>query len=546
MTRPDPTEARDHFEAWRARVQQNSFEADTHLQSILAHYGRDGLSEQLHPFGALCANELDALIRENNRDENLPRLSRYDGLGNRVEEVDFHPTYHAIGRMLYGTGVMSLYGSPGHELESLAYIYLFAQNGEGGHACPCACTAGLIKILQADEGDHLEWLVKLLTPDYDNHFHGSQFLTEVQGGSDVGSNAAVARPAEDGTWRITGEKWFCSAIDADLFLLTARPEGAPGGTRGLRAYAVPRRLSDGTVNAFTVRRLKYKLGTRSMASAEVDFEGAVAVPVGDFHDVVAIVLNTSRLYNAVSSAAMMQRAWREADAFARSREAFGRPILGFPNVVRTLARLRTEAYAARGLTFFIAELSDRIATGRATDTERGAWRMLVNLNKYWTSHVGTDCARDAIEVLGGNGTIEEFTVLPRLLRDSIVCEAWEGSHNVLCAQVLRDSRRLGLHRAMFAVLEGLSGEHPRLTRAAERWEALLAAPEARGDGLIRDVADELRSVAQALALRAEAAHEGSDPLLPVVVEHLLETTRPDYDPMADEGLMDRVSVLASR
>ncbi|MBW1881134.1 MAG: acyl-CoA dehydrogenase family protein [Deltaproteobacteria bacterium] len=544
MTRPDPTEARDHLTAWRAQVEQNSFEVDAHLQSLLTHYGREGLSERLHPFGALCATELDALIRENNRDENLPRLARYDDLGNRVEAVDFHPTYHAIGRLLYGTGLMALYGTPGHELESLAYLYLFAQNGEGGHACPCACTAGLIKILQADEGDHAEWLGKLLTPDYDHHFHGSQFLTEVQGGSDVGSNAAVARSAGDGTWRITGEKWFCSVIDADLFLLTARPEGAPDGTRGLQAYAVPRRLSDGTVNAFAVRRLKYKLGTRSMASAEVDFDGAFAVPVGDFHDVVVIVLNTSRLYNAVCSAGMMQRVWMESNAYARAREAFGKPILGFPNVARILARLRTEAYAARGLTFFLADLSDRIATGRATVTETGAWRMLVNLNKYWTSHIGTSCVRDGIEVLGGNGTIEEFTVLPRLLRDSIVCEAWEGSHNVLCAQVLRDSRRFGLHRAMFAVLEDLSGGHARLTRAAERWEALLAGPEACAEGLIRDVVDELRPVAQALVLHAESRRGGSDPLLPVVIEHLLEITRPDYDPMADQGLMERVSVLA--
>jgi len=240
---------------------------------------------------------------------------------------------------------------------------------------------------------------------------------------------------------------------------------------------------------------------------------------------------------------MMQRVWREADAFARVREAFGRPILKFPAVARILARLRTEAYAARGLTFHIAHLSDRIALGKATEPEVGAWRMLVNLNKYWTSIVGTGCVRDGIEVLGGNGTIEEFTVLPRLLRDSIVCEAWEGSHNVLCAQVLRDSRRIGLHRAMFAVLKDLGGPEPCLTRIAERWEALLAGPEARAEGLIRDIVDELRPVAQAQVLRAESRREGSDPLLPVVIEHLLETTRPGYDPVTDEGLEERVAAL---
>lgn len=540
-----PIQAREEFAAWRADLRRSRFDTDTHLQSLLAHYGRDTILERLVPFAAACAGEIDDLVRENNRDENLPTLRRFDGQGNRTEGVAFHPTYHQIGRQVYATGVMSLYGETGRELDTLALTYVFAQSGEAGHACPLACTAGLIKILQADgEGDHAAWLERLLDPDYGTHFHGSQFLTEVQGGSDVGRNAVVAR--RDGeTWRIHGEKWFCSVIDAHLFLLTARPAGAPAGTRGLKAFAVPRTLPDGTTNAFSVRRLKYKLGTRSMASAEVDFEGALAVPVGDFHRVVSIVLNTSRLFNAICSAGIAQRSWREADAYARVRTAFGQPILQFPSVARIVARLRVEAYAARGLTFFLANLADQITRGEASDTERAAWRMLINLNKYWTSHVGTACARDAIEVLGGNGAIEEFTVLPRLLRDSIVCEAWEGSHNVLCAQVLRDARRGSLHLPMFEVLESLAGPRPRLAEARERWQALVEAPEARAEALIRDVVDDLRPVAQAVALRAEHNHPGSDPLLPVVIDHLLTTGRRGWDPASDEGLMDRVAALTA-
>jgi len=539
----NPTTARANFTEWRALLAENAYDADPHLRSLLAFHGREAHAEVLRPFGALVSTTLDDLARDTNRDENLPRLRRYDGQGHRTEGVEFHPGYHALGRAVYATGVMSAYREPGHETETLATMYLYSQNGEAGHACPLACTAGLIKILQAAPGDHGAWLERLYDPDYDTHFHGSQFLTEVQGGSDVGANAVVARPAGDGTWRITGEKWFCSVVDAHLFLVTARPDGSPEGTRGLGAFAVARTRPDGTPNGFAVRRLKYKLGTRSMASAEIDFDGAVAVPVGDFQRVVSVVLNTSRLYNALASAGLLQRAWREAAAYARTRHAFGRPVIGFPSAARIVAGIRTEAYAARGLSFALAALADRQATGGASEADAAAWRMLVNLNKYWTSIATTRAIRDAIEIFGGNGAIEEFTVLPRLLRDSIVCEAWEGSHNVLCAQVLRDARRLGLHEPMFAWLEALAGPHPRLTAARAAWAAVLARPDDEASLLIRDVADLLRPIAQAQALRAESRHPGSDPLLPAVIDHLLATTEPGWSALSDPNLATRIAAL---
>ena len=202
-----------------------------------------------------------------------------------------------------------------------------------------ACTAGLIKILQRS-GDPHGWLPRLLDPDYDRHMHGAQFLTEVQGGSDVGANHVRAVPAGDGSWRLSGEKYFCSVADAQLMLVTARPEGAPDGTRGVRAFAVPRHLADGSLNGFFLRRLKFKLGTRSMASGEIDFDDAWAWPVGDFKDTVGVVLHTSRLYNAVVSSGMLQRAWREAVGYARCREAFGRRILDFPAFCRHVQCVR--------------------------------------------------------------------------------------------------------------------------------------------------------------------------------------------------------------
>lgn len=538
--------ARAAFDAWNAELATNALDADPHFLALLSQYGRDADAPRC--FGALVSGELDALARETNRDENLPRLGRYDGSGNRTEDVVFHPGYHRIGKLAYATGLMGNYARPGRELDTLAHVYLLGQDGEAGHTCPWACTAGLVKILQAAHADGSSapgdvtpamaetWLARLYDPDYDTHFHGSQFLTEVQGGSDVGSNAVVSRLDGD-RWRITGEKWFCSVADAQMFLVTARPEGAREGTGGLGAYAVPRFKADGTPNDFRIRRLKYKLGTRSMASAEIDFEGAEGWRVGDFRRTVEIVLNTSRLYNAVVACAMLQRAWREAEGYARHRGAFGRPIKDFAVIRIILARLWTEACAARASTFWLADMADRVATRRAGAEEPAALRMLVNLNKIWTALACPAGVRDAIEVLGGNGAIEDFSALPRLLRDSIVIEAWEGGHGVLCAQLLRDSQRLRLHEPMFAVLEARLGE---LADIRARWAAVVARPESEASWYFRQVVEDLRVVVQSRLLSLEA-----DPRVVAAGAHLGRYGARGYDPLADEGLAARVNVLLS-
>jgi acyl-CoA dehydrogenase len=556
----DPVQARAAFERWTEGLRRNAFDVDAHLGSLVRVYGRQDDEPALRAFGGVVSTELDALIRTANQVDNLPRLSRWTGQGVRTEGVAFHPSYHEAGRLAYASGAMARYAEPGHEWTTLALTYLLAQNGEGGHCCPFACTAGLIKIVKLAHQDAPSdrtagWLERLLDPDYDSHFHGAQFLTEVQGGSDVGANALVARQGEDGGWTLHGEKWFCSVADAQMFLVTARPEGGPGGTRGVMAFAVPRVLDDGATNHFQLRRLKDKLGTRSMASAEIDFVGARAYPVGDFRRVVEVVLDTSRIYNAACSAGMIQRAFREAHGWAQTRMAFGQPILAFPALATVVARLRAEAAAARTLTFRLAHLSDQHALGTDNERDHGAWRMLVNLNKYWTAHIGTAMIRDAIEVLGGNGAIEDFGVLPRLLRDSIVCEAWEGGHNVLCAQALRDSQRLGLHLPMFAFLRSLAGESPesaerdevlaRLNAAEARWERLLTMSPADQSLYVRIVADELRPAAQGAALLAEEAADQGDPKRRVALRHLLRSTDRRADPLEDPGLADRIRALVA-
>jgi alkylation response protein AidB-like acyl-CoA dehydrogenase len=433
--------------------------------------------------------------------------------------VSFHPRYFDIGERVYRTGVMSRYAQSGNETAQLVYAYLFGTNGEGGHLCPLACTAGLIKILQqvAPPAVAERFLPGLLRTDRNHpaHFHGAQFLTEIQGGSDVGANACVASPGGDdawpGTWRINGEKWFCSVIDADLYLMSARPEGAAAGTRGLSAFVVPRVLPDGRTNGVHVRRLKYKLGTRSMASGEADFVDAVAWPValeGGFKPLVEIVLNTSRLYNAIGSCASMRRVLTEAEAYAAHRTAFGQPIDRFPLIQRTLAGIRRTCEASVAGTFALAALADHLTTGTAPEYGADLYRLVVNMNKYRTSLDSTRMVLEGIEVFGGNGAIEEFSVLPRLLRDAIVCEQWEGTHNVLCAQVLRDLHKYRLHDAFFAHADRC--ERPVALRARieadrERVEALLAAPPEDAAWQVRDVVDALSRTWQQLCLADLAA-----------------------------------------
>jgi len=497
--------ARESLASWLEAKPHNFYDADRHLHSTLRlRLGETTLARHeasFSAFGALAAGPIDGWARITNQAANLPRLERYDGIGRRTETIVFHPDYHAIGRAVYRTGVMSGYAEPGGESAQLVFFYLLGQDGEAGHCCPLACTAGLIKLIQrrGDKDLQARFLPALLDADYDTHAHGSQFLTEVQGGSDVGANALRAEPDGAGGWLLSGEKWFCSAADAQLYLVTARPAGAAGGTGGLGAFIVPRLLEDGQPNGIHLRRLKDKLGTRSMASAEIDFVGAHAVAIGEatgaFKDVVEVVLDTSRLYNAMACAAAMRRAEIEARAYGTARQAFGGSIERFPLVRRSLALIAAETRAAVASTFYTSTLADRMAVGRGGDE---VYRLLVNVNKYWTSVRNTQVLREAIEVLGGNGAIEEFSVLPRLYRDAIVLESWEGTHNVLCAQIARDIARYALDR-------------PYLDDLRTRLAAIREVPAAVAELLERlprelDAIARMHGDAAALAMRPFVEH----------------------------------------
>ena len=470
-------QGRADLAAWRAGQPSNFYEADDLLKRLIP-------DERLRAFGAVAAGPLDAAVIENNRPESLPSIETHDVL--------HHPSYHRAGELIYGSGVMAAYATlPNPHPFILSLFYLSSHVGEGGHNCPLACTAGAIRALQAigTEPQRTAWLPRLLRPVYGEHAAAAQFLTEVQGGSDVGANAVEARRQPDGSFAITGEKWFCSSADASLFLMTARPEGAAPGTSGLGLFLVPREVS-GAPNGFRLRRLKDKLGTRSMATAEIEFDAARAEALGPieagFRNTMDLVIGTSRLYNAFACAAAAHRAYLVARGYAEHRRAFGQPILRYPLVRETLAMILADAEAALAGSFWLAQVQERVDAGSATDGEKAFLRMGLNLNKVRTADLSHGAIRRGIEVLGGNGAIETFSVLPRLLRDNVVFENWEGTPHTLRMQVLRDAGR-GMHEGFFAMLEERLGRE----RLRSDREALERSVREQDTLLLRRVCDRL-------------------------------------------------------
>ena len=563
------TRAREDLLAWRRDAARNAFDADPFFQHVLERLGLGPMRERLREIAAQAGPEMDARVRECNRDENLPVLRRHDAFGRPAEEIVFHPAHHDVGRTFWGSGVLAALAQPGSNVRAGAISYLLDQHGEAGHACPVACTAGAIKVIQrvGTDEQRRRYLPRLLDTDYDRRLVAGQLVTELQGGSDVGENACTAmpEPGREGWFRIGGEKWFCSVADADLFVVSARRPAGPAGTGGLGLFLVPRTI-DGAPNGLVVRRLKYKLGTRSLPTGEFEFDGALAEAIGPpadgFRNLVGIVLDTSRVHNALGACGIMRRSLVEAHTFARHRRAFGRPVAEFPAVQELLAHLRLRSMAAIATTFRILAMTDRLETGGPDEGLAAARRIAVMINKYWTSVAATESARDGIEVLGGNGTIEDFSVLPRLYRDAIVLESWEGTHNTLVAQVLRDFTERGLHRSWLDHLEAEIGclDHRELGPCAERARKLLGELRLRIDNLL--AADETTAAAQArhvvtrmcrltdcVALGSQADWERANGVesdtLPLL--DLYRTWSPDRaEPQESDGWIDLQRQLARR
>ncbi|MFJ5833015.1 acyl-CoA dehydrogenase family protein [Streptomyces sp. NPDC093089] len=377
-----------------------------------------------------------------------PRLRTHDRYGVRIDEVEFHPAWHRLLGRSVGAGLTDAWGRPGGHVRRAAG-FLVASQPEAGHGCPLSMTHAAVPALRAEPELAAVWGPAAASHVYERGLAPvaekagvllGMAMTEKQGGSDVRANTTEARPlAADGEYVLTGHKWFCSAPMSDAFLVLAQ---APAG---LTCFLVPRVLADGSRNAFALQRLKDKLGNRSNASAEVEFDGTTwARRVGEegrgIHVIMDMVAAT-RLDCVLGSAALMRQAVAQAVHHCAYREAFGGPLIDKPLMRNVLADLALESEAATVLGMRLAAAYDAAETGGGSDAEqeRALLRITVPAAKYWVTKRCTPVVAEALECLGGNGYVEE-SGLPRLLRESPLNSVWEGSGNVQALDVVRALR----------------------------------------------------------------------------------------------------------
>ncbi|MGM8215875.1 acyl-CoA dehydrogenase family protein [Bacillaceae bacterium W0354] len=431
----------------------NFFKEDKNLQYILKGSLSEGFYSWadgvLNRYGELCANELGRRAVHTDR-EGEPRLIRYDKMGNEVSEVWLNEGYKESVEDTYNTGIVGYIhkeipelGHKGNYVYAYGLTYLLSM-AEPGLACPVTLTKATAYLIDHYASSELKerFLPHVLSTGEVELYEGATFLTERQGGSDVGAN--VVEAVQDGDcYRITGEKYFASNAGAcGVAMVLARLKGAPDGTRGLSLFLVPweENRRDGRLR---IRRLKDKLGVRAVPSAEVEFEGARAYLVGEenhgFYYMIE-ALNLSRVSNAVASLGIMRRAYLEAKSYAEGRITFGQKLTAFSMVRATLSQMVAKQEVEMRAVFEVIEMMDRVmgleSKHLVTERERALFRLYVAMMKMETADQAVHFAHEAIEMHGGNGYIEDF-VTPRLLRDAQVLTVWEGTANILGLEVLR-------------------------------------------------------------------------------------------------------------
>jgi alkylation response protein AidB-like acyl-CoA dehydrogenase len=440
-----------NFSPFGEALGKDWYAEDELLQRILQRFAPEAARASealLADFGRRVAGPYRELADAVERPEKLPILEQRDAYGRRCDRVVLPPETLRVLSELHGA---RLAGGELDEIVRYALLFLVAQNGEAGALCSMACTDGLIRALRAlgDDARSKRALEALLSNTPERWVHGAQFVTEIQGGSDAATNAVRAGPAGDGMYRLFGEKWFCSNCTADYWLVTARPDGAPEGHRGVALFVVPRLAEDGTPNGYAIERLKDKLGTRALPTAEIVFEGAqgwmLGPPDQGLKNMVAIVLVTSRIFNVLGSAGLLRGAARIVTAYGSFREAFGERIDRMPLVKDALERIQRESDLALVGAFETLALWGRHEPNGRTLGDIAA-RVHVSLAKAVSTRVAAQCIYEAMVLPAGNGIEERFSALPRLLRDAAIYETWEGPYTLLLMQALGDLVRFETRR----------------------------------------------------------------------------------------------------
>jgi putative acyl-CoA dehydrogenase len=495
----------------------NLFTTDKALVEAVTREGGGHALKRLATFGAACGSA-EAFNRGRLANEHPPRLKPFDSKGRRLDTVEFHPAYHECMEASIREGLhcsawdhLAKPGgqpAPGANVARSAGTYMAIQM-EAGHQCPITMTNASVPVLLHQAEIAKTWVPRVLSREYDKAFKPASAkrgvtigmgMTEKQGGTDVRANSTTAEPLGNGgpggEYRITGHKWFMSAPMCDAFLVLAQ---APGG---LSCFLMPRFLPDGTVNALRFQRLKDKLGNRSNASSEVEFQAAHAWLISEEGRGVPTIIEMvtcTRLDCAVGSAGLMRLALANAVHHCRHRTVFQKRLVDQPLMSQVLADLALDVEAATALSFRLARSFDR-----ASDEHAAAWRRLMTpVTKYWVCKMGPTVAYEALECLGGNGYVEDG-VAARLYRELPVNAIWEGSGNVMALDLLRVLQREP--ETVEIVMDDLGravGGDPHLKAHLVRVQALLHEPrllDRRG----RDLAEALATLAAATILRAHA------------------------------------------
>ncbi|MFF0161387.1 acyl-CoA dehydrogenase family protein [Streptomyces sp. NPDC005263] len=489
------------------------FTADRALTDAVERHTDAGLLDEVRgELAALGEAAGSAQVQEwgTQANENPPRLRTHDRYGHRLDEVDFHPAWHRLLGKGVSAGLTAAWTRPAGHVRRAAAFLVWTQV-DAGNLCPLSMTHAAVPALRTDPALAAEWEPRLTSMVYDRGLRpaptkaGALFgmgMTEKQGGSDVRATTTAATPlAEDGTYELTGHKWFCSAPMSDGFLVLAQ---AP---EGLTCFLVPRVLADGDRNVFMIQRLKDKLGNRSNASAEVEFDGTWARRVGEEGRGVRTIIEmvaATRLDCVLGSAGLMRQAVAQAVHHCTYREAFGDTLADQPLMRNVLADLALESEAATTLALRLAAAYDD-----GGEQERALLRIAVPAAKYWVTKRCPPVAVEAAECLGGNGYVEE-SGLPRLVRESPLNSIWEGAGNIQALDVVRALQREPQALNAFLVEVGRTrGADHRLDTAVK--DLLTELGDLDGvEGRARRLAERLALVLQGSLLVRYAPSEVAD------------------------------------
>lgn len=481
----------NEFLAWRQAV--DYYADDPFIQRVVRHFTGEHwqqIDAEARAVSRKASFRWRDLAERIARPELRPFMLHYDGHHNRIDRICRPCETEILEKEVFSEALFSDRTQPWTKLVKMFLIY---QNGEACVACPITCTEGLVMLLEkyADTPETREILRHCKDGITGDFAIGAQYLSEIQGGSDVPANVLEA-VCENGVWKLYGTKFFCSATHADYAVVTAKPAGTERVALFVMPAWLPGNKEKEIRNGYTIDRIKWKMGTSELTTAELSFHGAIAYPVGPLEkgvaNVVGIVLTYSRLTVGLSAAAFMTRAVREAEKYTSFREAFGLRIHQFPLVAVQLQRIKRSTHRTTAGAFKLyrdfLKLDGGLKGSRGGEEPMSARRLrfnireLIMLQKITASWDCTDVLREAMSLFGGHGVMEDFSSLPRLYRDSAINELWEGPRNVLLTQIHRDLQQAASWYAPEAfvadVLEGL--DRRQVTELSSEIKALVSHP----------------------------------------------------------------------